>query len=167
MGRFTTGADIGYTVTGDYDGFALHQNSGLTDEATTAISSKWQTGKVSFGAPDKVKMITDLNLQTTQSTATNVSLTVTSQNISTTSTSTISIDPAGGLWGTMIWGTGLWSAPSTRYTRARLTRSEGEGAMIGRYFIFQLNHSLINEAMEVNEMLMGVSDLGIQPEYVE
>jgi hypothetical protein len=167
MTRFTTGASSEYTVTGDYSGFAFRQNIGLLDEAANTISSKWQTGKVDYGAPDRVKMITDLNVQTTQSTATNLSLTVASQNISATSASTISVDPAGGLWGSLIWGTGLWSAPSTRYTRAKLTRNEGEGAMIGRYFIFQLNHSTASEAMEINELLTGVSDLGIQPEYVE
>lgn len=154
-------------VTGDYNGFALKQDFGLLDESATAVESLWQTGKIDFGAPNHIKLLTDLNIITTQSSTTTMALNVTTQN--NAGTANLSISPSGGLWGTMLWGTGLWSAPNTKYTRCEITPNPptSEDPIFGRYMQFQINHSDINEAMDVEELIIGVTDLGDQPEYIE
>lgn len=154
-------------VTGDYNGFALQQDKGLLDEEASPIRSTWLTGRFDFGAPNNVKMLSDFAIVTTQSTTTEMSITATTKNYS--GISSLSIPAAGGLWGSMVWGTGLWSSPSTEYTRAEFTLSDPslEGAIIGRYHQFQFNHSDPDEAMVVEEVIIGVTDLGYQPEYLE
>jgi len=153
--------------TGDYSGFMYQQDSGLTDKGSDAIVSSWLTGRIDFGDPYAIKMLTDLSLVTTQTSATTMSMNVSSN--STAGTSALSISAAGGLWGSMIWGTGLWSGDDTPYTRAEVTRNPQteEGPIIGRYLQFQANHSDSGEAMSIEEINIGVANLGKQPEYVE
>lgn len=165
MANFETSTGEFYTVTGDYSGFALRQNNGLLDAGTDTIVSKWQTGKIDFGSTDFVKMLTDLNITTTQATTTAIAVAVTSNVKSGTSTQ--SIVAAGGLWGSLVWGTGNWSAPNSEFTRLPITLSSGEGGMIGREFLFQINHSTASERMIVEEMSAGITNLGDQPEYSE
>ncbi len=166
MAVFTTnGAEI--PVTANYSGFALQQDSGLLDEETTAITSQWRSGRIDFNAPSHVKMLTDLNIVTTQSSATNMAINVTTGALA--GTASLSIDAAGGLWGVDEWGTMLWSAPSTAYTRAEITPnpSTSEDAIAGRYHQFEFSHSDSEEAMSVEELIIGVTDLGDQPEFLE
>ena len=165
MSIFSSSAGTEYLVTGDYSGFALHQDIGLSDEGTTIIESKWQTGKMDFGSPSHVKMLTDMNVQTTQSSATNMSVTATTQI--TGGTAALTIASAGGLWGTLVWGTGNWSSPSTKYTACKMIPTVGESAVLGRYILTQLSHNVADEAMRVEELIIGVTDLGMQPEFTE
>lgn len=162
-----TSSNSEYLVTANYNYDLLRQDYGLLDEDATAIRSTWLSGKIDFGAPQNIKLLSDFSLITTQSGATNMSIVCTSQDYS--GISTLALPASGGLWGTMIWGTGLWSAPSTTYTRARftLTDSSLEGSISGRHLQFQINHSDISEAMAVEEIVIGVTDLGYQPEYIE
>lgn len=165
LGIFETTAEQEILVTGGYNGVTLRQDYGVDDAGTTAVSSKWQSGKLDFGDPTAVKLLTDLAAVTTQSSETHLSLTVTTQYNSATGAAVI--PTAGSLWGTMLWGTGLWSAPDTKYTRLQLTPSDGETAVSGRYFIFAANHATAAEAMRIEEIIAAASNLGQQPEYAE
>lgn len=153
-------------VSGAYDGYLREQDYGLYDDETITIVSKWQTGKMDFGAPQNEKLLGDLSTVTTQSGSTTIAIAVTTSDNSGTATKTISADGAY-LWGTMIWGTGLWSGPTTEYTRYYVTPLDGETAIQGRHFITQFNHSVAGESMRVEEMIFGAIDLGQQPEYIE
>ena len=162
-----TASSVDLLVTGNYNGFVIQQDSGNLDEETTAIRSNWLSSKIDFGAPQNVKLLSDCNLVTTQSTTTNMSLNAVSED--TAGSATLNIAAAGGLWGSMIWGTDLWTAASTTYTRAELTMTDPdlEGGVYGRYIQFQFVHAGLNETVEVEELILGVTDLGHQPEYVE
>lgn len=161
-----TSAGSEYPVTANYSGFALKQDSGLLDEETDAIVSQWKTGRIDFNSPSHIKMLTDLNIVTTQSSATNMAINVTSGRLA--GVASLSIEAAGGLWGEN-WGELIWSAPSTAYTRAEITPipSTSEEAIMGRYHQFEFNHSDPEEAMSVEELIIGVTDLGDQPEFLE
>ena len=165
MATFSDSASKQMIVTGDYSGFALRQDYGLLDEAATAITSIWRGGKIDFGAPSHIKMITDLNVVTTQKSETHLRASMTTTRTSGTAAATIST--GGSKWGTMTWGTDKWSAPDTKYTRLRLTPDTGELAVAGRYIIPQLYHNTASEAMIIEELIIGVTDLGLQPEYSE
>lgn len=162
-----TESSVKKLITCDYNGFALKQNDGDLDEEVSSISSLWQTKKLDFGSPTNIKLITDLSVVTTQTTTTNMSLSIITDKNS--GEASLSIPVSGGLWGYMLWGTGLWSAPSTKYTRAELTNSDpdSEDAIAGRYIQCQIIHSTASEDMRVNELIIGATDLGYQPEYVE
>lgn len=165
MGIFETSAEQEILITGSTAGITLRQNYGVDDGGSTPVVSKWQSGKLDMGDPTAVKLLTDLAAITTQSSETHLSMTVTTQYNSGTGSATI--PTAGSLWGTMIWGTGLWSAPDTKYTRVGLTASDNETAVSGRYFIIAANHNTAAEAMRIEEIVIGASSLGQQPEYVE
>jgi len=165
LATFKTTAQIEILVSGDYNGFLLRQNIGLKDEETTQIDSKWQTGKMDLGDSETIKLLTDLSTVTTQSSATQLALSITTQRF--TGTGQVDIPTSGGLWGTLVWGTDLWSATNTKYTRFQLTNSVDERAISGRWFLAQINHSAANEAMEVNELIISATGLGKQSQYVE
>jgi len=165
MAIFENSSNVMIPVTGDYNGFALRQDYGLVDEDSILITSKWQTGKMHFGSPSHVKLLTDMAIETTQSSVTTMSVTATTA--STAGAAAVIITTAGGMWGFLVWGTGNWSAPITKYTRCYMTPNTGERAVSGRYILTQMSHSTANEAMDVEELIIGVSDLGLQPEYTE
>lgn len=154
-------------ITANYSGFALEQNSGLLDEEANGVYGLWQTKKIDYGTPAKVKMLTDLSIVTTQRTSTNASINVTT-DISAGS-GDLSIAAFGSLWGTMVWGTDNWSSPNTKYTRVELNNNDPdvEGATFGRWFIYQINHNNSGEEMVTNELITGVTDLGYQSQYLE
>lgn len=167
MSVFNSGSDSNILLTANYNGNVYLQGHGLLDEDSTAVSSNWTSGRIDFGSPSTIKMLTDLNVVTTQSSTTNMTINIASQ--STAGIATLQIDPIGSLWGVMLWGTGLWSSPVTIYTRAEVIRDPNteEGAIIGRYLQFSINHSTASESMKVEELLAGVTSLGDQQEYLE
>lgn len=154
-------------VTGDYNGFALKQDFGNLDEGTTAITSLWQTGKIDAGSPSHVKLLTDLAIVTNQSGSSTITVDAITQNNSASSTKTIT--SGGYFWGGFFWGAGYWSGAKVVYTRLPLTQTiaTDENPIYGRYFQFSINHSTSDEPMTVEEMIISVTDLGDQPEYVE
>lgn len=158
-------SNIDILVTGNYDGFALRQDYGLLDEGTIAISSLYRSGKISFGNANTVKLLTDLHISTTQTSDTSLGVTVSTRLRSGNTTLSIT-GTSSGIWGTMLWGTGLWSGPTTKYNRPRLSVQGGkEGGIYGRYFQWEVYHSNASEAVEINEISLGISSLGDQPEY--
>jgi len=165
MAIFETATAQQILVTADYDGNVFRQDYGLDDEGSLTIDAKWQSGKLDMGDPSSVKLLTELAVVTTQSSETHLSVTVTTSG---NSAAGVAVIPTGGsLWGAMVWGTGLWSEPETKYTRVELTPSFGEDAVSGRYFLLQLAHSTPAEAMRIEDVIMGATNLGQQPEYVE
>lgn len=165
IGLFNTSSNQEYLVTGDYDGVALRQDNGLLDEETDLIESKWSSKKMDLGDPTFIKMMTDMTVVTTQTSETHLETSVATPSNSSSGTSIIPV--AGALWGSMIWGTGLWSAENTVYTRVQQTPTVEDESVAGRYFIIQLNHSTINEAVNIEELEFSYTNLGKQPEYVE
>jgi hypothetical protein len=164
MAIFATATADDILVTADYTGNILRQDIGTEDETTITVSSSWATAQLDMGDPTTVKLVTDLSVVTTQKSVTHLSVTVTSERTSGDGVAVIAT--GGSLWGTMVWGTGLWSAPDTKYSRLKLTPTD-EGAIIGRYFKIQLAHSTADESMNIEDIILGVTNLGQQPEFVE
>lgn len=165
LGLFETAANQEYLVSGDYSGVALRQDYGLLDAGTTPVEAKWASKKIDGGDPVASKLLTDLAVVTTQSSETHLEVSATTP--ANEGSGTVVIPTGGSLWGTMLWGTGLWSAPDTKYTRVELTPTDGETSVCGRYFMLQMNHSTASESARIEEINLGFTNLGKQPEYVE
>ncbi|MGD9600050.1 MAG: hypothetical protein AB7P94_17380 [Steroidobacteraceae bacterium] len=155
-------------VTGDYEGNLLRQDNGLSDYETDTVHSYWWSSKLDFGVPENVKLLTDLNVGTVQTSTTSLYLSLSTE--CQTADSDITITAKGSLWGAMVWGVDTWGGNyDRRYTRAELTQSipTDEGSMFGRWFSFKFDHNTASERMKIEEIVIGVSDLGQQAEYVE
>lgn len=159
--------DVEILVTSNYTGFALKQDSGLLDEEVNPINGIWQGKKFDFGSPSASKMLVDLNLVTTQSTETNVSVSIVTDQ--TSCSGDVTIEANGSLWGTMVWGVDNWSSPATAYTRVEVSNNDTskEDPCFGRYFVPQINHNSSSESMVTNELILGVTPLGDQAEFSE
>lgn len=156
-------------VTGDYEGNLLLQDSGqLRDFGNVAIESNWLSGKLAFATPTHVKLITDANVLTTQYSRTNLEMIFTTRNRRGESNELIEVDP-DSRWGTMIWGEGRWAASSPVYTRMMMTLDDEDSyaGVYGRYIQFQIIHTEPDERMKIEEIILTVSDLGEQQEYIE
>lgn len=154
-------------VTANYNGYLLQQDVGLLDEEAESITASWKSKKIDFGSATRVKLLSDLAIVSTQSSDTTMSLNVITQGQN--GSASLAIEGDGYYWGELIWGTGLWSTINQVYTRAEITRtpSTEEGSMYGRYFGFQIIHSTSSENLQIDELVIGVTDLGDQQEYLE
>jgi len=149
-------------VTGDYNGFALRQDFGLLDEDANTISSIWQSGRLGFGSVEVVKLLADFHMLTTQASGSDIDVTL----LTGGSTGTASISIAGGLWGTGLWGTMKWVKSTSIYSRLRMTPDNDRG-LIGRFMQILIEHTTASQTLNINELVISVSSLGIQPEFVD